>query len=951
MTRHTRKRFLQIMGPAAALLGAVVAAQAAGGLVAAGLRCESMKNPLGIDEARPRLGWVLEAAARASPIPRGLTQSAYRVLVASSAEQLARDEGDLWDSGKVVSSEQLEVAYGGKPLESRRACYWKVRVWPARQSSSSDGGDAGGEASDWSPPATWEMGLRSPEDWQAQWLNDGKANPQQDEDFYREDPAPLFRKEFPVAKTIRRARLSITGLGYYEATLNGRRIGDRVLDPGWTRYSKRVLYSTYDVTRQLTQGRNCIGVTVGNGWYNPLPLRMWGHLNLRDHLPVGRPRFIARLDIDFSDGTRQAVVSDMSWKVGEGPVRFNSIYLGEIYDARKEVPGWDQPGFADTAWRPAALATEPIGRLASQSQPPIRITRTLKPVQVSEPRPGTFIFDLGQNFAGWANLKLSAPAGTRITLRYGELLHADGTLNPMTGVCGQIKGTRKTQAGREESVGGPGAPPVAWQGDTYIAGGKGPESYTPRFTFHAFRYVEMSGYPGKPQPDAITGLRLNADVERIGSFSCSNERFNRVQEMCDWTFLSNLFSVQSDCPHRERFGYGGDIAATSEAFLMNYDMAAFYAKAVRDWGDSALDDGMLTDTAPFVGIQYCGPAWAMAHPLLQRQLYRYCGSRRLVEEQYETARRWLELVAGKNPEFIVKEGLSDHEGLAPAPAPVMVTPLYSAAARTVGELAAILGRSEESARFEKLAGNICAAYLDRFLDKTMGKIGPGTQASQSFSFYWDLLPVDQRAGALRVLVEDLRGPRAQHLSTGIFGTKYMLDVLSREGHADLACDIVNEPDFPGWGHMLDRGATTLWEHWKENDNTYSHNHPMFGSVSQWFFHWLGGIQPAPGAVGFDRVVIRPQIAGDLTWVNSSYDSVRGRIVSQWKRERDRVTLRIEIPPGVGATVFVPAKNAAAVTEGGKPAGQSEGVRLQREEPSRAVFEVGSGRYEFTTSIP
>jgi alpha-L-rhamnosidase len=517
----------------------------------------------------------------------------------------------------------------------------------------------------------------------------------------------------------------------------------------------------------------------------------------------------------------------------------------------------------------------------------------------------------------------------------------------MTSACGQIKGTHKNATGQPESVGGPGAPPVAWQGDTYIHGGRGEELYTPRFTFHAFRYVEMSGYPGKPPSDAITGLRLNSDVGRIGSFACSNERFNRIQAMCDWTFLSNIFSVQSDCPHRERFGYGGDIAATSEAFLMNYDMAAFYAKAVRDWGDSALDDGMLTDTAPFVGIQYCGPAWAMAHPLLQRQLHRYCGNRRLVEEQYEVAKRWLELVAGKNPEFVVQKGLSDHEALVSAPAPVMVTPLYAAAARTVGELAGILGRGDDATRFAKLAGDIRAAYLGKFLDPATGRIGPGTQASQAIPLYWDVLPAERRPAALQVLLDDIRGPRQGHLSTGIFGTKYALDVLSREGHADLACAIVNQPDFPGWGHMLERGATTLWEHWKENDNTFSQNHPMFGSVSQWFFQWLGGIQPAPDAVGFDRVIIRPQPAGDLSWVNASYDSVRGKIVSRWRREKGVLTLQVEIPPGVRAAVFVPVSNAASVAEGGKPAAQSEGVRLLREERSAAVFEVGSGHYAFT----
>ena len=902
---------------------------AAGAPAVTDLKCEYSRQPLGIDAPRPRLSWMLHSDRL------GDVQSACQILVASSLEKLANDEGDLWDSGKVESNQSVQVVYGGRALESRLACYWKVRAW-----------DKAAVASAWSEPASWEMGLLKQEDWQARWLNDGKANPQKDEDFYREDPAPLFRKEFALSKDIRRARLYISGLGYCEASLNGRRVGDQVLDPGWTRYSRRIFYSAYDVTRQLVQGRNSLGVTLGNGWYNPLPLRMWGHLNLRERLGVGRPRFIARLDVEFTDGTRQAITSDTSWKVSEGPIRFNSIYLGEIYDARKELAGWDRPGFADAAWRQAAVATEPVGRLVSQSQPPIRATCELKAVKMTEPQPGVFIFDLGRNFAGWANLKVSAPAGTRVSLRYGELLHQDGTLNPMTSVCGQIKGKSKTQESKEQSADSPGPPAIAWQGDTYIARGNGLESYTPRFTFHAFRYVEVTGYPGKPPLDAIAGLCLSADVQRVGAFSCSNDRFNRIQEMCDRTFLSNLFSVQSDCPHRERFAYGGDLAATSEALLMNYDMAAFYAKTVRDFADAARDDGMLTDTAPFVGIQYCGIAWAMAHPLLQRQLYQYCGDRRLIEEQFDVSKRWLDLVAGKNPEFIVKDGLSDHEALAKAPAPVMVTPLYAASARTVGELAAILGRADEAAKYQRLAANIRKAYLEKFFDKTSGKIGPGTQACQAFALYQNLLAPEQRAGAIQALLEDIRGPQQGHLSTGIFGTKFMLDALSREGHAGTAYSIVNQNTCPGWGYMLDNGATTLWEHWKGSDNTFSHNHPMFGSVSQWFYHWLGGIQPDPEAVGFDRIIIRPQVVADLNWVRSSYNSVRGKIVSNWRRDGKRLLLDVEIPVGATASVYVPAGKTRQIKVNGTLASQAPEVEFLRADRETTVYRIGSGHYAF-----
>ena len=901
-------------------------------------RCESMIEPLGIDTLKPRLSWVMQSHDQGLQV-RGEHQTAYQVLVASSEKLLNEDQGDLWDSGKVLSDQSIHIDYAGLPLISKQRCYWKVRVWDRKKNPT-----------EWSRLSTWEMGLLSPQDWQAQWLNDGKSNPTKTADFYQEDPAPLFRKQFNLAKKITKARLYISGLGYYQSSLNGNLIGNQVLDPGWTAYSKRVLYSTYDVTSQLKQGDNCLGIILGNGWYNPLPLRFWGHLNLREKLTIGRPRFITRLEVEFIDGSRQAIVSDPSWKVGESPIRSNSIYLGEVYDARREAPGWDLAGFPDSTWRSPSLPAEPIGILRAQAQPPIRITRTLKPVKISEPTPGVFIFDLGQNFAGWAKLIVAAPAGTRITLRYAELLNKDGTLNPLTSVAGQIKGNRKNVEGIAESVGGPGAPSIAWQSDTYVTKGSGIEQYTPRFTFHAFRYVEVTGWSGKPTNDMITGLRLNSDVENNGSFSCSNDLFNRIQEMCDWTFKSNLFSVQSDCPHRERFGYGGDLAVTSEAMMMNYDMASFYTKAVHDWGDSSQEDGSLTDTAPAVGVNYCGLAWGLAHPLVQRQLYQYYGERRLLVEQYETTKRWLDSVIAKNPDLVVSEGLSDHESLVPTPAPVMVTPLFAASAKIVSELASILDHPAEAEKYRDLASKVQTIWIKSFLNPITGQVGPGTQASQAFALYLNLVPTEQRNSVLQFFLNELNRSPEPFLTTGIFGTKFVLEVLSREDHINLAAAIVSQKSSPGWAKMLENGATTLWEHWKGSDDTYSQNHPMFGSVSQWFYHWLGGIQPDPAAIGFDQIIIRPQIPATLNWVNCNYNSVRGRIVSNWKRQGDQLIMDITIPANTRATIYVPAVDATFVTESGKIAAETAGLKFLRMENHSAVYAVGSGIYQFQSKL-
>jgi alpha-L-rhamnosidase len=782
-------------------------------------------------------------------------------------------------------------------------------------------------------------------------MNDGKPNPASDEGFYKDDAAPLFRHEFALAAPVSRARLYITGLGYYEASLNGRRVGDHVLDPGWTTYGKRVFYSTYDVTRELRQGRNCLGVMVGNGWYNPMPLRMWGNLNLREHLTVGRPRFIAQLEVDLADGSRQSIVSDPAWRVADGPLVFNSVYLGERYDARRETDGWNVAGFDDGAWRHAARAPEPVGALQAQPQPPIKVTATFSPIALSEPSPGVFIFDMGQNFAGWASMALTAEAGTTVTLRYGELLNADGTLNPLTSVAGQIKGRRTTKEGVSQQIGGSGSPDVAWQTDTYVASGSGLESYTPRFTFHGFRYVEVTGYPGRPSLEAMKGLRLNADIGEAGSFTSSSALLNRIQEITKRTFLSNLFSVQSDCPHREKFGYGGDIVATSDALMLNFDMAGFYEKTATDWGDAARDDGMLTDTAPFVGIQYCGVGWAMVHPVLQSQLYQYYGDRRVVERQYEASRRWLDRVAAANPNHVVKDGLGDHEALTQTPPESLVTPLFVESARLVARLAGILGRREEAARYTALADAVSSAFIDRVLKPAADTSAQRTQSAQGFALYAGLIPPPRRPEAVQWLLDDIRGTRSGHLSTGIFGTKFALDVLSREGHAQTVFDAVTQETFPGWGYMLANGATTLWEHWALSENTYSHNHPMFGSISQWFFNWLGGIQPDPGAAGFDRVIIRPQLVDGLDWVRCSYRSVRGPVVSNWSRTPGAVEWQVTIPPNATAAVFIPAESLDDVREGpgiGVPARRAEGVRDARMEGTNAVFSVGSGTYTFTS---
>ena len=892
------------------------------------LRCENRINPIGIDILNPHMSWNLESNLR------NKKQSGYQILVSNSSEELANNAGNYWDSGKMDSDKSIQIKYNGKNLSSESIYYWKVRAW-----------DEDGNISEWSQPARWEMGLLKKNDWRAQWINDGKSGPKNEEEMYQEDPAPLFRNDFIIDKKISNARLYITGVGYYEASINGQRVGDHMLDPGWTNYGKRVQYSTFDVTSFIHKNSNTIGIMLGNGWYNPLPLPMFTRYNLREHLTIGRPQFIAQLRIDYADGTSQTVVSNEKWKTTEGPILRNNIYLGEVYDARKEIKDWNKYGFDDNDWNPVEIAKEKLGKLQAQNQPPIKITAKLNPVKLNEPTTGVFIFDMGQNFAGWAMLKVKAPTGTKIKLRYGELLHEDGTLNVMTSVAGQIKRKNKNRA--KET--GHFFPDTAWQQDIYITNGSGIESYTPRFTFHAFRYVEVSGYPGKPTLDMIEGLRLNSDLDRHGSFECSNNLFNEIQKITDWTFLSNIFSVQSDCPHRERFGYGGDLAATTDAFIYNYDMSNFYTKVVRDFQDAAFPNGRLTDTAPFVGIDYCGIGWAFSHPLTLLELYQYYGNISLIEEQYDIARKWFETVIAEN-DLIITHGLSDHESLAPIPTSEMVTPLYFQSAKIMARLAKIINRMDDSERYGILLEKIKKAYLEKYLDKGSGKFSPNTQASQSFALYMGIAPEDEIENAIAELVSDIEVTNQGHLTTGIFGTKYSLDVLSKCGQIETASKIVNQKSFPGWGHMIANGATTLWEHWEYSDNTYSHNHPMFGSVSEWFYKWVAGIQADQSAVGFDKIVIRPQIISNVNWSKAEYISVNGIIQTDWERHNHLFKLNVTIPFNCSAKIYLPTNNIKNITESGKGISDVDDVEFIKTENGSAIFSVGSGSYSFISQI-
>ena len=890
------------------------------------LKCEYRVNPLGIDAVQPRLFWEIPDN------PRGTMQGAYQVMVATSDSLLSKDKADIWNSGKIKSNQNIQVVYNGSPLESGKRYYWKVRFW-----------DQHGNLSHFSRPSWWETGLMKPGDWKGTWVNNGTSAPESEADMYKDIPNPLFRKGFALDKKIASARLYISGLGYYEAYINGKRVGDHVLDPGWTNYSKTIQYVTYDITGLLNTGKNAIGVMLGNGWFNPLPLYLFNRLNLRKVLTIGQPEFIAQLAVTYEDGSTSVIASDNTWKTGKGPILMNNVYLGERYDARLEQDGWDAPGFDDSGWTPAVKATSPGGALTAMIQPPVRITNIVAPVKITEPKKGVYIFDMGQNFAGVARLNVHGPAGTRVQLRYGELLYDDGTLNDRSTIACHIWDGSYVKHR-------PGAPLNANQTDTYILKGKGEEIYKSSFTFHGFRYVEVTGYPGKPDLESVMGLRMNSDLKPVGSFSCSNPLFNKIQENTEWTMLSNVFSVESDCPGREKFGYGGDMVSASEAFMMNYDMADFYTKAIHDFANDQKPSGGMTECAPNNDIEDqgltkdTGPiGWMLAFPWLQKRLYTYYGDRQLIEKEYDATKNLVEFIHTHAPDNLVKTGISDHESLVTKPFMVSGTAFYYDHVKTLAEFATLLGKTQDAETYKKLARDIKQAFIDKLVNKTTGAVDSATQASQAIALYYGLLPDNIENPALKLLTENISVENNDHLTTGIFGTKMMFEVLRKNNLDNLGYAVNNQRTFPSYGYMIDNGATTIWESWKGYG---SHNHPMFGSVSEWFYKGVGGISPADDAVGFNDIVIKPFFTDSLQWMKTTYHSIRGLIETSWFRLPGEITFNVIIPGNTNAIVYFPAEDPENITERGIPIKQMKEAEYVNSGNGSSVFKLGSGHYSF-----
>ncbi|MFQ1020954.1 family 78 glycoside hydrolase catalytic domain [Tardisphaera saccharovorans] len=836
------------------------------------LLCEFARDPMGIEAEAPRFTWSAE------PEHRGQKQSSYEIEV--------YDQGTserVWGSGRVSSTEQSAV-YGGSPLKPASSYRWRVKWWDEQENES--------EWSDW---ARFVTGLRS---WEAKWIEGGG----------------VFRKELKVEE-VKRALAFISGLGYYELHINGKKVGDKVLDPGWSDYSRRVLYSVYDVTDYLKRGENAIGVLLGHGRY----IKRYGYSDA--------PTLIFQLVIDG----KTVVVSDESWKCDQGPITFDDVYGGETYDARLEQEGWDLPGFDDSSWKQAKLSDPPRGKLVAEAFPPVRVTGKDKPISITSPKPGVFVLDFGQNFTGWLRVKARGARGSALVIRHSELINSDGTLNVKN-----IRGAKAT--------------------DTYVFKGDELEEFSPHFTYHGFRYAEITGYPGTPSIESVEREIVHTDVEPTGGIYTSNSLINRIHELTVRGQLSNLMSIPTDCPQRdERMGWMGDAQLSAEEAIFNFWMPSFYQNWISEIRESQLEDGQIPDVVPPFWKTYpADPAWGIAYLEIAWLLYVYYGNKRVLEENYEPMKKYVGFLASKAKDGILSINKygdwcpPSHVVSPDTPRELTDTWYYHRSLFLLSKIAAALGKDKEKEQYAEEAKRVVGAFNSRFFAKD--HYGPGSQTSDALAIYGGFVGGAEREAVTKHLIHDVEVEHDSHLSTGIIGTRYLFDVLCDVGRPDLAYAVVNQSSYPGYGYMIREGATTLWERWEllTGEAMNSHNHIMFGSVDSWFYRYIAGIRADEGEPGFSHIVFKPEVLL-LDHVSASLMTLKGRVSIEWQRQGNTLNVRVHVPVGSRATVQLP-KGQLLIEEKEAAGELPQGVHGISETEGQINVEISSGDYAFTVSM-
>ncbi|KPK80687.1 MAG: alpha-rhamnosidase [Bacteroides sp. SM23_62_1] len=889
------------------------------------LRCEMLVNPEGIDRSNPRLSWAI------SGNQRNIEQTAYQVIVASTSDKLASGEGDLWNSGTVKSNRSVHVAYTGASLKSRTKCYWKVKVW-------SDNGE-----SEWSPPAYWSMGLLDYADWKGRWIGLDRSFPWDREEKHSRLSARYFRKEFKVDGKVKQAMVYIIGLGLYELFVNGQRIGNQVLAPAPTDYTKSVKYNTFEVTEALTQGKNTIATVLGNGRYytmrqayKPYKIKTFGY-----------PKMLLQLEINYIDGTSKVIVTDDSWKVtADGPIRSNNEYDGEEYDATKEMPGWNNTGFNDGKWLNAEYVQEPGGTYEAQMNDNMKVMETIRPVAVTLLKPGTYILDMGQNMVGWLKIRVQGNKGDQVTLRFAETLKKNGEL-----YTANLRDAKAT--------------------DVYTLKGDDEEIWEPSFVYHGFRYVEIKGYPGTPAIEDFECRVVYDDIKTVGSFETSDKIINRIYKNAYWGIRGNYKGMPLDCPQRnERQAWLGDRATVSHGETFIFDNGRLYSKWLDDIHEAQKADGCLPNVAPAFWNYYDdNMTWPGAFITIANMLYNQYGDVQPVASHYDSMKKWLDYMQRRYMvDFVLaKDKYGDwcvppeSPGLVHSKDPgrktdgeLIATAYYYHLLHLMTRFANILDKPRDVQKYNILLAKIKDAFNNKFLNKENSQYSNNTVTANLLPLYFGIVPEKYHDSVFNNMVNIILEKNKGHISTGLVGVQWLMHGLTENGRPDIAYKLATNTGYPSWGYMAENGATTIWELWNGNTadpSMNSHNHVMLlGDLITWFYENLAGIKTDPANPGFKRIEMKPSLIEGLDFVKASYHSVHGLIKSDWKKDDNRFIWSITIPGNTKAEVYVPANSENSVTEGGKEASSANGIRFIRMEGDRAVFEIGSGDYSFISEM-
>ncbi len=882
------------------------------------LHCEYQVNPLGIDVPHPRMFWKIESPRR------NLRQTAYHILVASSADVLRQDRGDLWDSGKAISAETTHVAYSECNLKSLQHIVWKVRVW-----------DGEGNVSDWSPTAEWTMGILEPQDWRAKWIGCTEET--------ASTGLPLFRKSFEIAKPVKRALVCVSGLGHYDLFLDGHKVGDHFLDPAWSAYEKTVYYTIQDITAELTNGSHGFGVMLGKGFYNTTGDR-------RIHgVQANRPlKMIFQAQILYADGSEEWIVSDRSWKVCEGPITHSAILGGEDYDARKNPVGWNKPGYDDSQWQYSIETEGPGGTLTAGSCPPMKAHREFRPVGIDEPTPGVYIYDFGQNASAIPRILVRGRAGQTIRLTPAEQRHG---MSP-----------RRNDGRGLVNPAGVGHPNY-WQ---YTLGSETGETWMPQFSYSGFQYLQLedavpAGQPnpdGKPVVEEIVSVHVRNASSITGHFECSNPLFNDIDRIIDWAVRSNLSHVLTDCPHREKLGWLEVAYLMGPSIAGRYDIARLYAKISRDCADSQSADGMIPTVAPaypaFNGGFAYTPEWGAASVIVPWIVYEWYGDRRILESSYPTMKRFVDFIRNTSNDLVPTPGLGDWydyghgkpvgaSQFTPVELSAMAT--FYRCTRIVADTAGILGMNDDRGKYEILCGQIRIAFTKRYFDGSEEYQNRGSpQCANSMALTMGLVPEGSESKVLDRIIQDIR-LRNNQQTAGDIGHWYLMRTLAEHNRSDVLYDLTARTSLGSYGFIVRNGWTSMPEAW-DADTGASMNHCMLGHIQEWLFGWVAGIRPDPQFPGFRRFIIDPHPVGDLTWAKGQFESIRGLIRSQWRRDDTTFSLDVTVPPNTKATIYLPSQNHDKITESDRLLNQSRQIHIVTIRNDIIEVEVGSGIYHF-----